>query len=62
MLSKIIAQLSCFIAALGIGILVMIYGWGLTPQSWWWILGGGVGIRFIVEIMQYLVKEEKSIG
>jgi hypothetical protein len=22
-------------------ILVMIYGWGLTPKSWWWIIGIG---------------------
>jgi len=21
---------------------VMIYGWGVHPQSWWWIIGGGV--------------------
>ncbi|MFW5803736.1 MAG: hypothetical protein ACOCWG_00730 [bacterium] len=20
-------------------ILTMIYGWGLEPQSWWWIIG-----------------------
>ncbi len=20
-------------------ILVMIYGWGVTPKSWWWIVG-----------------------
>lgn len=23
-----------------IGILVMIFGWGLEPQSWGWIIGG----------------------
>lgn len=20
-------------------VLCMMYGWGLTPQSWWWIFG-----------------------
>jgi hypothetical protein len=24
----------------GIGLLVMINGWGVQPQSWGWILGG----------------------
>ncbi len=22
-----------------ISILVMIYGWGLTVKSWWWVIG-----------------------
>jgi uncharacterized membrane protein len=26
----------------GLQILVMIFGWGVHPQSWWWIIGGGV--------------------
>jgi hypothetical protein len=28
--------------AIGIGasIAVCIYGWGLDPKSWWWIIGG----------------------
>lgn len=25
----------------GISYLVYIFGWGLQPQSWGWILGGG---------------------
>lgn len=23
-------------------VLVMIYGWGLTPANWFWIIGGAV--------------------
>ena len=31
--------------AIGVGtmVLVMIYGWGLEPQNWWWIVGGSIG-------------------
>ena len=25
--------------AMGTSILVMIHGWGLSPKSWWWIIG-----------------------
>jgi len=27
-------------SSFGIGILTMIFGWGVQPQSWGWILGG----------------------
>ncbi len=32
-------------------ILVMIYGWGLTPKSWWWI----IGIGFFGQILAQLI-------
>jgi len=41
-----------FIIGLALTIAVMIFGWGLEPKSWWWILGGGVGIRILVLIME----------
>jgi len=34
------AALILVLTALVVGIAVMICGWGLTPQSWWWIIGG----------------------
>jgi hypothetical protein len=32
---------------MGTGILVMIHGWGLEPQSWGWIIGGGAAGTFL---------------
>ena len=58
-MSKVVATLFGFIISFAIGILVMIHGWGLDPKSWWWIIGGGIGIRFIVEIITTLCKGEK---
>jgi len=37
---KIIITLFIFVITVVVSILVMIHGWGLTPQSWWWIIGG----------------------
>ena len=59
MISKAIANVSLFIIALGITVLVMIYGWGLTPKSWPWIIFGGIGARLIVAIMEAVVKADK---
>jgi hypothetical protein len=41
-LSKFLAML--FVAALliGLSVLVMMFGWGLEPKSWWWIIGAGI--------------------
>ncbi len=34
-----------------LSILVCIYGWGLTPQSWSWIIGVGVGGQLLAQII-----------
>ena len=39
---KFLLSLIGFGIAFGLSILVMIYGWGLQPVSWGWILGGGL--------------------
>ena len=58
MFNKSIAIISLFFMGLMTGILVMIYGWGLEPKSWWWIIGGGIVIKLIIEIMQSIAKGE----
>lgn len=30
----------------------MIYGWGLAPQNWWWVIGGYVGIICLTTITE----------
>lgn len=41
-MAKFIATLAVLAALVGLSVLVMMYGWGLQPKSWWWIVGGGV--------------------
>ena len=60
-MSKLLALI--FIAALAVGlqILVMIYGWGVQPQSWWWIIGGGVfGVTALRKMIDVVEKEDKG--
>lgn len=50
-----------FVYSLGIalGVAVSMYGWGLEPKSWWWIIGGGVAGRVVIEILGVISKAEK---
>lgn len=36
---KQIFTLIHLILVIPVGICGMIYGWGLEPQNWWWIIG-----------------------
>jgi uncharacterized membrane protein YjjB (DUF3815 family) len=59
MLSKFLALLFVILIAVGMQILTYIYGWGMQPRSWVWIIGVGVfGHMFSMMIAQKLVKEE----
>ena len=60
-MSKLLAFM--FIAALAVSlqVLVMIYGWGIAPVSWWWIIGGGVfGVTILRSMLNALEKEDKD--
>ena len=51
MLNKVLASIFMTGAILALQILVLMKGWGLHPQSWWWILGGGfVGMTVLKAI------------
>jgi hypothetical protein len=57
-MDKIIASFAIFALTIIVGILVMIQGWGLEPKSWWWIIGGGVFIKFALAILEVIQKNE----
>lgn len=40
-MTKFLLALAGYFVAMGLGVLVMLFGWGLQPQSWGWIIGGG---------------------
>ena len=55
-LASITTSIMAIIASAIICILVYIYGWGLTPQSWKWIIGGVV-FQIIVIIFSAIIGE-----
>ena len=60
MFAKFVAVTCLWVFAMVLGIGVMIYGWGLAPVSWWWIIGGGVAGRIILETFAILTKRSKD--
>jgi len=57
-MQKFLAGLFVYCLAIGLGILTMIHGYGVTPIDWWWVIGGATVGRFLVEIMAQLAKKD----
>ena len=58
MIQKILSQLFLVCIAVALQICIMIFGWGLHPQSWWWLVGGGVfGVTAVRALSNKLDKE-----
>lgn len=54
---KILAMLLLMVFSMALAILMMIHGWGLTPASWGWIIGGTILQMTIVGVQTGLAKE-----
>ena len=52
---------SCFGLALSVtlSILVMIHGWGLEPQSYWWIIGVGFFGQILAQLIVKIGTQSK---
>jgi len=44
-------------ASVGIGLLIMQFGWGLHAESWGWILGGAFAQVFTMAVINALNAE-----
>ena len=53
-----LAVIAYLAIVVGASVLVMIHGWGLEPQSWWWIIGVGIFVTAMLHSLgRKLVKE-----
>lgn len=55
---RLLVTLLGLAVAIGGTILVMIHGWGVQPKSWWWIIGGGIGLQLVVQIIIVIGSEK----
>lgn len=60
MLSSCISAIFLYCCIFVLGVAIMVYGWGLTPQNWWWITGGMLGQVILASLMQTVIKETKN--
>ena len=59
-MSKAIARMALHTLSFYLSIATLIYGWGLSPKSWGWIIGAGlVGQLFVMVLLLVVQKEEK---
>ena len=53
-----VAALAALSLSVGLSVLTAIYGWGLTPRSWWWIVGAGVFGQLVASgILKKIIKD-----
>lgn len=61
---KALKNLALAIAGLAISIagsiMLMVYGWGLTPKNWWIIVPGYLGMSTLAQIFIILAKDNKE--
>lgn len=58
-MQKILASLAMWAMVWGLSLAVMIYGWGLSPKSWPWIIVGGLGV-WLLSVFHALTLGGKS--
>ena len=55
-LRRVVIAIVAVAMSIFVTVLVMVYGWGLQPKSWWWIIGAYAIGRMIAEMMMDLAK------
>jgi uncharacterized BrkB/YihY/UPF0761 family membrane protein len=55
-LNRIIALVAVVVLSFTVGVLTMIYGWGLHPRSWSWIIGGAFAVALLAALVQWIMR------
>lgn len=53
---KLLATFLLLPLSIAVGILVLMFGWGMQPVSWTWIIGGAV-FQFVVLVIASALRE-----
>ena len=60
MFTQLVALVFLLLAIFGVHLVTLMYGWGLEPQSWTWILGGFVLNLVLMGMMRGIKAETKT--
>ena len=55
---KLLAAFLLYPVAVIIGIIVLMFGWGLEPKSWAWIIGGAF-FQFVFMVIATALEKSK---
>jgi hypothetical protein len=58
--TKLLSYLFLMCLAVLTSVLVIMYGWGLQPKSWWWIIGGGVFANTFLRMLSDRIGKAKD--
>lgn len=50
-MQKLLSRIFLLCLVVGLNATTMIYGWGLHPRSWWWIIGSGVIANSVIRVI-----------
>lgn len=59
-LAYLVAQLAVIGGVVLLQIAVLMYGWNLTPHSWWWILGAGWGGGLVLKVLGDVINKAQQ--
>lgn len=58
---KILAALFLLSISMCMSICVLMFGWGLEPKSWWWIIGGSLVGYGVAGLFKAALEKEETV-
>ncbi len=55
-MNQLLSLIFILCLSVGLSVLTMVYGWGLHPQNWWWIVGVGI---FGQALLSHLAEQKR---
>ena len=57
-MSQAVSAIFGYTLAFAINVAVMMFGWGLEPHSWVWIVGGSLASLFVITLTTAAINEK----
>ena len=57
-MAQLVSAIFGYTLAFAINVAVMMFGWGLEPHSWVWIVGGSLASLFVITLTTAAINEK----